>query len=159
MEQPVTIVVVDDSRPARSGLQALLTVSPQVKVIGEAANGQEAITLIEQQQPQVVLMDAQMPGMDGIQVAQIIKQRWPAIKVIILTMYPAYETQVQAAGVDGFLIKGGPVDDLLRAVLGSPNFSADNLLTPDVLGEIHSGLPAQKNERSDLNGGSTIGEF
>lgn len=159
MEQPVTIVVVDDSRPARSGLQALLTVSPQVKVIGEAANGQEAITLIEQQQPQVVLMDAQMPGMDGIQVAQIIKQRWPAIKVIILTMYPAYETQVQAAGVDGFLIKGGPIDDLLRAVLGSPNFSADNLLTPDVMGEINSGLPAQKNERSDLNGGSTIGKF
>lgn len=159
MEQPVTIVVVDDSRPARSGLQALLTVSPQVKVIGEAANGQEAITLIEQQQPQVVLMDAQMPGMDGIQVAQIIKQRWPAIKVIILTMYPAYETQVQAAGVDGFLIKGGPIDDLLRAVLGSPNFSADNLLTPAVLGEIHSGLSAQKNERSDLNGGSTIGKF
>ena len=159
MEQPVTIVVVDDSRPARSGLQALLTDSPQVKVIGEAANGQEAITLIEQQQPQVVLMDAQMPGMDGIQVAQIIKQRWPAIKVIILTMYPAYETQVQAAGVDGFLIKGGPVDDLLRAVIGSPNFSADNLLTPDVLGEINSGLPAQKNERSDLNGGSTIGKF
>jgi DNA-binding NarL/FixJ family response regulator len=159
MEQPVTIIVVDDSRPARSGLQALLTVSPQVKVIGEAANGQEAITLIEQQQPQVVLMDAQMPGMDGIQVAQIIKQRWPAIKVIILTMYPAYETQVQAAGVDGFLIKGGPIDDLLRAVLGSPNFSADNLLTPDVMGEINSGLPAQKNERSDLNGGSTIGKF
>jgi two-component system response regulator DesR len=159
MEQPVTIVVVDDSRPARSGLQALLALSPQIKVIGEAANGQEAITLIEQQQPQVVLMDAQMPVMDGIQVAQIIKQRWPAIKVIILTMYPAYETQVQAAGVDGFLIKGGPVDDLLRAVLGGPNFTADNLLTPDVLGETHSGLSAQKNERSDLNGGSTIGNF
>ena len=117
MKQPTRILIADDHPRSRNGLQALLATSPEVTVVGEAADGQEAVRLVEETQPNVVLMDIQMPVMDGLQATQHIKNHWPEVKVIALTMYGAYRARALAAGVDAFLIKGCPIEELLGVIL------------------------------------------
>ena len=116
MEQPVRVLIADDRAQARDGLRTLLSTESQVAVIGEAANGQEAVHLVEELQPDVVLMDAKMPVMDGLEATRRVKERWPEIKVVVLTMHRAYWASALAAGADVFLIKGCPVEDLLEAI-------------------------------------------
>jgi DNA-binding NarL/FixJ family response regulator len=116
MKQQVRVLIADDRRPTRQGLKALLALYPQVEVVGEAINGQEAARLVAACQPDVVLMDMQMPVMDGLESTQRIKSDWPEVKVIALTMYSQYRTEAFAAGVDAFLIKGCDSEELLAAI-------------------------------------------
>ena len=116
MAQPIRVVIADDSARTRDGLRALLTTWPEVVVIGEAVNGQDAVRLVEEYQPDVVLMDMRMPVLDGAQATREVKQRWPAISVIVLTMYDIEQTAALAAGADAFLPKGGPPEQLLAAL-------------------------------------------
>ncbi len=124
--QQTRIVLVDDNAKARSGLKALLsTVRPkaigrtvqEIRIVGEASNGQEAVRLMEEKQPDVVLMDAQLPVMDGLEATRIIKQRWPEVRVVLLTMYPDYKASAWKAGVDVFLHKGCSTEELIKAIL------------------------------------------
>jgi DNA-binding NarL/FixJ family response regulator len=134
MEQRIRLLIADDAPRSRDGLRALLAtirlgaygellqgpqsgVGPQVEVVGEAANGQEAVRLLGERRPDVVLMDARMPVMDGLEATRVIKDKWPEVKIIVLTMYPAYRAQALAAGADVCLIKGCPPEDLLKAIL------------------------------------------
>jgi DNA-binding NarL/FixJ family response regulator len=117
MNQLLRIFIADNRLSIRQGLKALLTQYPQVSVIGEAADGREAWQMAATLQPDVVLMDMQMPVMDGLEAAQRIKSQWPQIKVIALTMYSSYRTEALQAGVDAFLLKGCTADCLLGAIL------------------------------------------
>jgi len=110
------ILIVDDQPRARQSLKALLATWPQVKEIREAANGQEAVRLVEESRPDVVLMDARMPEMDGLEATWLIKARWPQVKVIVLSMYADYRTDALAAGADAFVSKGEPPDRLLATL-------------------------------------------
>ena len=113
------LLIVDDNASARSGMKALLeTVASLQRAleIFEAANGQEALALVETIQPGVILMDAQMPVLNGIEATRIIKERWPTIKVVMLTMYPEYQRPALAASVDAFLLKGCPAEELFAAI-------------------------------------------
>jgi DNA-binding NarL/FixJ family response regulator len=110
------VLVADDHPTARKGLRALLATFPATQVICEAADGQEAVQLVERLQPDVVLMDARMPQLDGLEATRLIKNRWPAIRVIILTVHAAYRAAVIATGADDFLIKGCPTEDLFEAI-------------------------------------------
>jgi CheY-like chemotaxis protein len=113
------LLIVDDNASARSGMKALLeTVTSHQRELEmfEAGSGQEALPLIETILPDVILMDAQMPLMNGIQATRIIKERWPTIKVVMLTMYAAYQSDALAAGVDVFLLKGCPEEELFAAI-------------------------------------------
>ena len=89
---------------------------PKVEVVGEAADGQEAMRLVAERQPEVVLMDAQMPVIDGLEATRLIKRRWPEVRVVVLTMYPTYRVEALAAGADAFLVKGCPSEELLKAI-------------------------------------------
>ena len=107
------LIVVDDSPRARHGQCAFLQIQPGIEVVGEAADGKEALRLVASVQPDGVLMDVRMPGMDGLEATRLIKGRWPQVKVIVLSLYAAYQDEALSQGADAFLVKGRPVKDLL----------------------------------------------
>ena len=126
MQQAIKILIADDHPRSRSGLRALLATAPNVKIVGEAEDGQQAVRLVEERQPDVVLLDAKMPVMDGLEAARQVKSRWPGIKVILLTMYRNHLAEALAAGVDAFLVKGCPVEKVWEAIQ-EPQLCADAL--------------------------------
>jgi DNA-binding NarL/FixJ family response regulator len=117
MGQTRRVLIADDRARSRHGLRALLTTYPGIEVVGEAGNGKEALRLVEERQPDAVVMDAKMPGMDGLTATRAIKGRWPEIKVIMLTMYSARRADALGSGADAFLMKGCPPQELLSAIL------------------------------------------
>jgi DNA-binding NarL/FixJ family response regulator len=117
MELQTRVLIVDDQRPVREGLRCLLALSPQVEVVGEAADGQDAVHLVGERHPDVVLLDIQMPVMDGLEATQRIKSQWPEVRVITLTMYARYRSKALAAGADVFLLKGCESEALQEAIL------------------------------------------
>ena len=112
----ITVLVVDDSSAVRDGLQSILRAYPDIEVVGEATDGVEAIAKAEQLQPDVILMDAQMPELDGIAATRQIKERWPAIKVLLLTVHTEYVEAAMAAGADGHLLKDSGRQELVQAI-------------------------------------------
>ena len=117
MEQPTRVLIADDGLRARRALRAVLALEPGIEVIGEATDGPEAVRLVEELGPDVVLMDAKMPVMDGLEATQLIKERWPEVRVVVLTIHPGYRAEALAAGADAFLIKGCSAKDLSEAIL------------------------------------------
>jgi len=115
--QPIQVLIADDHPRSRRGLRALLATSPLVRVVAEAADGQEAVRLTETYQPDVVIMDAYMPVLDGLEASRQIKSRWPRIKVVILSAYNTYRAEAEAVGVDRFLAKGCLVEALWSTIL------------------------------------------
>jgi YesN/AraC family two-component response regulator len=116
----IRVLIVDDQVHARQGLEALLVTWPQVQEVRQAAGGQEAIHRVREFLPDVVLMDARMPKMDGLEATQRIKARWPQVRVIMLSIYPDYAAQALLAGADTFISKGEPPERLLAALIGKP---------------------------------------
>ena len=113
MTQHIRVLVVDDQPRARKSIKTLLATWPEAGDVREAANGQEAVRLVEESQPDVVLMDARMPEMDGIEATRLIKARWPQVKVIVLSMCPDYVADATEAKADAFFSKGTSPDQLL----------------------------------------------
>jgi len=116
MSKSTKIMVVEDSSRARSALAAYMSLQVGVQITAEASNGLEAISKIKNSPPDIVLMDMQMPVMDGLEATKIIKKRWPGVKVIALTMYQNYKAEALSAGADAFLVKGCPVTELMSTV-------------------------------------------
>ena len=113
---PVRVLIADDRGRCRRALRAFLNTSAGVEIVAEAADGQEAIELVEQHSPDVMLMDVRMPVMDGIKATQCIKAKWPAVKVVIVSMYPSYELDALTAGADAFISKGASPQCLLTTL-------------------------------------------
>jgi DNA-binding NarL/FixJ family response regulator len=110
------MMVVEDNLRARQALTAFLSLQMGIKVSAEASNGLEAINLIEGYIPDIVVMDVQMPIMDGLEATKIIKKNWPQIKIVVLTMYPNYQPEAISAGADAFLVKGCSVDEIISTI-------------------------------------------
>lgn len=122
---PIKVLIVDDDLRTRKGLRALLetvylTVAdvacPPIELVGEAVNGLEAIQMVETTNPDIVLMDVQMPEMDGLQATRKIKAKFPGTKIIILTVRSASRAAALEAGADAFLIKGGATRELVDTI-------------------------------------------
>ena len=118
MKRKVRVLIVDDNRAARQGLKALLTHWPELVVVDEAANGQQAVQMVHACHPDVVLMDLQMPVMDGFSATRQIKAQQPRVSVIALTVYSSFEYEAYAAGADAFLIKGCDANVLHDGIIG-----------------------------------------
>jgi DNA-binding NarL/FixJ family response regulator len=138
------VLIADDQPRARRSLKALLTAlrwsTPNyaapathadlfpLEIVGEAQDGQEAVEQVGALHPDVVLMDLQMhtvfapePRLNGLATIQMIKRQWPAIRIVVLTMYATDRASVLTAGADAFLLKGCPTSELLDAVIpGAP---------------------------------------
>ena len=105
MIHPVRIVIADDDRYIRKSLKMLLLTEGDLEVVGEAEDGLEALALTERLDPDLVLIDVQMPRMCGIEATRIIKQRNPRTGVIVLSVYDTARGEARSAGADGFLLK------------------------------------------------------
>ena len=117
MSAGLQVLIADDRRSARLGMRALLSTRPEVEGTLEAISGGDAVRLVEEGRPDVVLMDVRMPGLDGLEATKIIKSSWSEVKVIVLSMSRSYETAARDAGADGFLLKGCPTEELIQAIV------------------------------------------
>jgi DNA-binding NarL/FixJ family response regulator len=118
MNKKIRMLIVDDSHSVRKGMLALLSIQPDMEVVGEAANGRTAMKMVEKFHPDFVLLDAQMPGMTGVEVTQQIKNLMPEVKVILMTMYADYRSKSIEAGADAFVTKGIPPEHVLAVIRG-----------------------------------------
>ena len=119
MLKTLRILIVDDQQHARRSLKALLETRFKLVDTCEAATGLEAIRCVEECKPDIVLMDARMPEMDGIEATRMIKMKSAQLPVIILSMYSEYQAAALAAGATAFLLKGGPAEQLLAVLLAT----------------------------------------
>jgi DNA-binding NarL/FixJ family response regulator len=128
----IRIVLADDHPVVREGLRGMLTAEPDFKVVGEASNGAEAVTLAEQLQPDVILMDLRMPGMDGVAAIEMLQARGSAVPVLVLTTYDSDADIVRAveAGATGYLLKDAPRQELFRGVRAAAR--GETVLAPAV---------------------------
>jgi len=117
-KEPLRVLIADDHPLFRSGMRALLAADPDTGVVGEATTGEEAIELAASLQPDVILMDVQMPGISGIEATRRILHTSPHIRILVVTMYEDDHSVFTAmrAGARGYLLKGASPDEVLRAI-------------------------------------------
>lgn len=118
MSEPIRVVVVDDHPVFREGFAALLGSIPDIEVLATAASGEEAVAAVEEHRPAVVVMDVQMPGMDGVEATRRVVADHPDTGVVVLTMSEEDATLLDAvrAGARGYLLKGAEPDEIVRAI-------------------------------------------
>jgi two-component system response regulator NreC len=118
VNEPIRIIIADDHTIFRSGLNMLLNAEPDIAVIGEAEDGQVAVTLAEELNPDVVLMDIGMPNLNGIEATIKIKENAPDIRILVLTMHRSdeYFFKMLEAGASGYILKGAETSELIEAV-------------------------------------------
>jgi DNA-binding NarL/FixJ family response regulator len=116
-------MLVDDHAVLRDGLKNILDMEIDIEVVAEAVNGNEAITKVEEVLPDVILMDINIPGKNGIEVTSVLKQLYPSIKILILTMHDHDEFFMSAIreGADGYLLKDSPSQHVIDAIRGVAN--------------------------------------
>lgn len=115
---PIRVVIVDDHPVVRRGLRSLLETLPGIEVVGEAADGETAVREVQLVQPDAVLMDVQLPGLDGVEATRQITRRCPGVAVLMLTMFDDDATVFTAmkAGARGYLLKGADQDEIARGL-------------------------------------------
>jgi len=114
--EPIRILLIDDHNVVRSGLGRMLGLEEDMSVVGEAANSEEALHMINIVSPDIILMDIKMPGMDGVRLTKEVKERLPACNIIMFTLHGDYLTQAIEAGASGYLLKDIKREDLVRAI-------------------------------------------
>jgi len=115
------VMIVDDQEVVREGLRAILGTVPGIEVVGVAGNGAEAVERVATLQPEVVLMDLNMPIMNGVEATRALRAAHPEVKVLVLTTYDAEEWVLDAvrAGASGYLLKDAPRERLIDAIKGT----------------------------------------
>ena len=136
MSEPIKIFLVDDHPVVRDGLVAILSTQPDFVVVGDAGDGQTAVSQIADLQPDVILLDLEMPGMDGVDTLKQLRQQDPTTKAIVFTAFDTDERIVTAvqAGAQGYLLKGAPRQELFNAV--RVVYNGGSLLQPIVASKL-----------------------
>src|SRR3954465_6091086 len=120
METRTRCLIVDDHTVVLQGLDLLFGDLDDLEIVGQVANGEEALEAVERLQPEVVLMDVRLPGIDGVSAVKRIHQAAPSVKFVIFSAYSDKRllSDAIAAGARGYVMKGSPPEDLLRAIRG-----------------------------------------
>jgi DNA-binding NarL/FixJ family response regulator len=149
----INILVVDDQDLFRQGLATLLNLEDDLQVVGQASNGQEAITLAGQLQPNVILMDVRMPICNGVEATQHINEHYPWIRILVLTTFDEdeYIWQSLQAGALGYLLKSTPSEQLATAIrsLQQGYSQLGPTIAPKVFAQINPPM-ASNNELANL---------
>jgi len=114
----IKIMIVDDLEHVRQGLRTIFELSEDIEIVGEANNGAEAVTLAGKYNPDVVLMDIEMPKIDGFEATQLIKNQYPGIGVVMISIHhtPEFLKRATESGVDAYLRKGIPSEVLFSTI-------------------------------------------
>ncbi len=114
----ITCLIVDDHEVVREGIRISLSNAPHIRIVGEASDGEAAVTLAERRHPQVVIMDVRMPGMDGLEATKLMTERVPESAVLIFTAYSERSLMGRGleSGAKGYILKEAPRETLVRAI-------------------------------------------
>ncbi|HEX2980218.1 MAG TPA: response regulator transcription factor [Anaerolineaceae bacterium] len=136
MSNVIRIVVVDDHALFRRGLISLLSEYPEFQIVGDCGDGREALAMIEETRPDVALIDVNMPGMDGIQTVQELRDRNNKVRILMLTISHHDDDLLGAvyAGANGYLLKNAEPDDLYDAIVAVAE--GKSVLSPEVTGAV-----------------------
>ncbi len=142
----IRVLICDDQDLVCEGLRAILEASPEIQVVGVAHDGAEAVELVEKSPPDVVLMDLKMPIMNGLQATQAIRQKYPQVKVLVLTTYDADEWVFDAirSGAAGYLLKNTPREALIKAIKDTVEGKTpvDSAVAGKLFSRVASNIPA-----------------
>jgi DNA-binding NarL/FixJ family response regulator len=132
----IRVMIVDDHKLVREGLKAVFEQGEDIDVVAEAGSGEEAMNLLTSTDPDVVLMDISMPGMNGIEATKLIRNQRPDVKVVMLTMLDQEGSVYEAvkAGATGYMLKSTTTDDLVQAIRAV--FDGKALLHPDATAQL-----------------------
>ncbi|MBY7949750.1 response regulator transcription factor [Vibrio fluvialis] len=159
MGKPIRVVIVDDHRVVLEGFMARLEMEPEIEVIATASNGLEALEVVKQHRPDVILMDVSMPIMNGIDATRLIKEEVPDVKVLMLTMHDnrEYIMKVMQAGAVGYMLKEISAEKMVQAIktvnLGSTYFCesvTQTLFTQDIIPSAQKPNPLSRREEAVL---------
>lgn len=154
MSDPIRVLLADDHNVLRQGMAQVLDMQPDIAVVAQAENGEEALRQVAINRPDIVLMDINMPGMDGVAAARRITANFPETGVIILTMYRRddYVFEAIKAGANGYLLKEVELDELLDAVRAVARGEAviDSAIASRVLAEFRRPAPVAEAAEPDL---------
>ncbi|MBO8128025.1 MAG: response regulator transcription factor [Peptococcaceae bacterium] len=134
--QQVKVLVADDHALIREGLRKILSVEPRIAVVGEAANGDEVLQVLQQKEADILLLDINMPGKNGIETCRLVKQKYPRMGVIALTIHDQdeYLFEMIRAGVAGYVLKDVKpqvlIDTILRVAAG------ESFIPPSLMGKV-----------------------
>jgi len=146
----IRLLLVDDQTLIRQGLASLLSLEDDFEVVGHAGHGAEAVSLVESLAPDLVLMDIRMPVMDGVAATKTIREKHPAIKILVLTTFDEDEYIVQAmqAGASGYLLKDAPTEQLAAAIRSVHNgfTQLGPTIAPKLFSRLNSQTAAQSKE-------------
>jgi DNA-binding NarL/FixJ family response regulator len=143
----ISVLLVDDQTIVRQGLRSLLSLESDIVVVGEAADGRQAVELVQSLSPDIVLMDVRMPHMDGLQALRRIKAVAPKVSVIMVTLYddPNYLLEAVSAGAAGYILKDATRQELIRAVrlIAEGGAIIAPTMMPDLLHQMERMMAAQ----------------
>lgn len=144
------LIICDDQAVVRDGLELLLSLEKDIQVVGCAQDGAEALELTAQRQPDLVLMDLKMPGMNGIEATRHIRARFPQVKVLVLTTYDDDEWVFDAirAGASGYLLKDTPREKVVEAIRGT--VSGRSFVDPAVAGKLLDQVASRQTQPASL---------
>ena len=144
------VIICDDQAIVRDGLELLLNLERDIEVVGLAQDGAEAVELVAQHQPDLILMDLKMPGMNGIEATRQIRAHYPEVKVLVLTTYDDDEWVFDAirAGAAGYLLKDTPRAEVIKAVRGT--VAGQSFVDPQVTGKLLRQVASQQEHPATL---------
>ena len=147
------LAIVDDHELARESLQNMLSDEPDIDIVGQAADGRQALLLCSRLRPDLILMDVRMPEMDGLAATKEVKRRYPEISVMMLTMHenPDYLLEALKAGAAGYVLKDAPQDDIIEAVRRVRN--GESPLDPELAARLLRRLAGE----GEMRRGRTLG--
>ncbi|MCB0229020.1 MAG: response regulator transcription factor [Anaerolineae bacterium] len=146
----IKVIVCDDQALIRDSLGMLLNLERNIQVVGSAEDGAEAVELVALHQPDLVLMDLKMPGMNGIEATRRIRAQYPEVKVLVLTTYDDDEWVFDAirAGASGYLLKDTPREEVIKAVRGT--VEGRSFVDPSVAGRLLNQVADQQTQPATL---------